>query len=238
MIWHSIILSNLLEAHGDLMNLQARMAYLATGKAPDGWKRLIDWDVRKKHICPGVLAVQMQHIYHHVNWAWNCRNADEARAIRCEWRDYRRWEKFPKDWPELWLPPIRRRNVVSKWPFSAYRWRSIEHVAAMRIAIDEAEYTLGHLIDCVKMRLGDNLPNGWKKPECFHKNVVPITKADFADSMRHLYMKHNEAWNSRRLNLAGKIPCSRQYFRCLFCFPRTFPDFWPKSMLAKERREK
>ena len=140
------------------------------------------------------------------------------------------------DWPELWLPPSRRRNVVSKWPSSAYRWRSLEHVKAMRIAIDEAEYTLDHLIDCVMMRLGDNLPNGWKKPERFPKNVVPITEADFADSMRHLYMKLNEAWNSRRLNLAGKIPYSRQYFRCLICFPRAFPDFWPKSMLAKKRR--
>ena len=40
----------------------------------------------------------------------------------------------------------------------------------------------------------------------------------------------------RLVYLDTGIPCSRQYFRCLFCFPRAFPDFWPKSVLAKKGR--
>ena len=160
MIWHRMILANLIEAHGDLMNLQARMVYLATGKTPNGWERFIDRDVRKKLIRPCILAAQMQHIYHHVNWAWNCRNADEARAIRYEWRDYRRWEKFPKDWPELWLPSSRCRKRFSKWRSSGYRWK-LDHPTAMRIAIDEAEYTLGLLCACVAMRLGGEEQERW-----------------------------------------------------------------------------
>lgn len=235
MIWHRIILSNLIEAHGDLMDLQARMVYLATGKAPDGWKRLIEWDVQKKQITPGILAVQMQHIYHHVNWAWNCKNADEARAVRCEWRDYRRWEKFPKDWPELWLPPSRCRKRFSKWRSSGYRWK-LDHPTAMRIAIDEAEYTLGLLCVCVAMRLGGDEQKRWGKSKRFAKCASPCTENDFADMMRHLYMKLNEAWNSRNLNLAGNIPCSRQYFRCLFCFPRAFPELWPKTVPTRRGR--
>lgn len=111
MIWHRIILSNLIEAHGDLMNLQARMVYLATGQARDGWKRLIEWDVQKQQITPGILAVQMQHIYHHVNWTWNSRNLNLAGALPCSRQYFRCLFCFPRAFPELWpkTVPTRRR---------------------------------------------------------------------------------------------------------------------------------
>ena len=37
--------------------------------------------------------------------------------------------------------------------------------------------------------------------------------------------------------LSDDIPCSRQYFRCLFCFPRAFPELWPKTIPMRRRHE-
>ena len=100
----------------------------------------------------------------------------------------------------------------------------------MRIAIDKAEYKLGLLCVCVAMRLGGEEQERWEKSKRFARCAHPCTEDDFADMMRHLYMKLNEAWNSRNLNLAKNIPCSQQYFRCLYGFPRAFPELWPKSI--------
>ena len=88
MIW-KVILRNLVEAHGDLRELRAWLHWLDTGRPVNGWpKESTEWAAKKGRIRPGVIAVMIEHIYHHLNWAWNCRNADEARAIRC---DNRAW---------------------------------------------------------------------------------------------------------------------------------------------------
>jgi hypothetical protein len=241
MIW-KVVLSNLVEAHWDLRKLQAWLYWIDNGKPMKGWKRLTEWNVRKGYLSPGCLAVKIEHIYHHVNWAWNCRNADEARAVRCDMEDYCRWEKFPKDWPELWLPPSSCRKPVPKWRFPDYRWHLVNGcMTMMRIAIDEAEYTLGSLIDCIMMRLGNDLPNGWKRAKPYPKNAVPITESDFADMMRHLYICLNEAWHRRKLKLSSakrSIPCSRKHLRESSCFPREFKKFWPRNGLPPKCKKR
>ena len=45
--------------------------------------------------------VNMQHVYHHLNTAWNGRNADEARASASAQEDFDAWRQFPKDM-EIW----------------------------------------------------------------------------------------------------------------------------------------
>ena len=239
MIW-KVILSNLVEAHWDLRKLQAWLYWIDNGKPMKGWKRLTEWNARKGYISPGCLAVKIEHIYHHVNWAWNCRNADEVRAIRCDDRDFRRWEKFPKGWPELWLPPNSCKNPIPKWRSPDYRWRTLDHVTMMRLSIDEAEYTLGALIDCIMMYLGNDLPNGWKRSKPYPKNTVPITESDFADMMRHLYISMNEAWRRRKLKLSNAkcgLPNSRRAMRESICFPREFKDLWPCNGLPPKVRK-
>ena len=235
MIW-KVILRNLVEANGDLRELRAWLHWLDNGRPVKGWsKKLTELSAKKGQIRPDVMVVMIEHIYHHINWAWNCRNADEARAIRCDEGDYCRWEKFPKDWPELWLPPSSCRKPVPKRQFPDYRWRLVNGcMTMMRIAIDEAEYTLGALIDCIMMYLGNDLPNGWKRSKPYPKNTVPITESDFTDMMRHLYICLNEAWHRRKLKLSCAkrgIPCSRKHLRESVCFPREFTRFWPRNGL-------
>jgi hypothetical protein len=45
--------------------------------------------------------VDMQHVYHHLNTAWNGRDADEARTRASAQKDFNIWRQFPKDL-EIW----------------------------------------------------------------------------------------------------------------------------------------
>ncbi len=44
--------------------------------------------------------IHLEHVYHHLNFAWNIRDADEARVIRCSDEDFREWSRYPAD--EMW----------------------------------------------------------------------------------------------------------------------------------------
>ena len=41
--------------------------------------------------------VAMGHLYHHLNTAWNARNASPERTRKCNSRDFRAWSQFPRD---------------------------------------------------------------------------------------------------------------------------------------------
>ena len=43
------------------------------------------------------LQVQITHIYHHVNTAWNARHAGDDRVAACSQEDFEAWRKFPSD---------------------------------------------------------------------------------------------------------------------------------------------
>ena len=92
----SVVLSNLAEARGEVRELCAVFAYLETGKAPEGWEEFVAWRMGKGGFSTAGIAIQFEHAYQHVDFAWNCRHADEERARRCDQRDFDRWEKFPK----------------------------------------------------------------------------------------------------------------------------------------------
>lgn len=42
-------------------------------------------------------SVAMQHLYNHVNTAWNARDASESRAAECSEEDFYKWRQFPVD---------------------------------------------------------------------------------------------------------------------------------------------
>lgn len=44
-------------------------------------------------------SVGMQHLYHHLNTAWNGRGASPERAAKCSQEDFGVWRKFPADIP-------------------------------------------------------------------------------------------------------------------------------------------
>jgi hypothetical protein len=46
--------------------------------------------------------IEMGHLYHHLNTAWNGRDAIDAEHRECANVDFNRWRKFPKE-AELYL---------------------------------------------------------------------------------------------------------------------------------------
>lgn len=42
-------------------------------------------------------VVAMQHLYHHVNSAWNARDAPPSDAEECSQENFVRWRQFPTD---------------------------------------------------------------------------------------------------------------------------------------------
>jgi hypothetical protein len=47
--------------------------------------------------------IDMQHIYHHINTAWNSRHTTAAEVERANDRDFNRWNKLPADLPMMEL---------------------------------------------------------------------------------------------------------------------------------------
>ena len=41
--------------------------------------------------------VAMAHMYHHLNSAWNGRDATDEQWRECTEEDYQKWQKFPQD---------------------------------------------------------------------------------------------------------------------------------------------
>jgi hypothetical protein len=48
----------------------------------------------------GEYVVAMSHLYHHVNTAWNARDASESEANECSEQNFLKWRMFP-DYSEL-----------------------------------------------------------------------------------------------------------------------------------------
>ena len=79
------ILSNLEEANGELRRLHWQLHYLTFGELPSDCPRRHDssymaWiarDLERNPLGEGRLFVCMEHAFHHINWAWNCRHTSE-----------------------------------------------------------------------------------------------------------------------------------------------------------------
>jgi hypothetical protein len=41
--------------------------------------------------------VDMEHLYHHLNTAWNAQNSTEQESNVCSDCDYNQWRQFPQD---------------------------------------------------------------------------------------------------------------------------------------------
>jgi len=46
---------------------------------------------------PDDLMGSMQHLYSHINIAWNARNSSEEQATKCTEEDFKKWIRFPDD---------------------------------------------------------------------------------------------------------------------------------------------
>lgn len=45
-------------------------------------------------------GVGLAHVYHHLNTAWNSKEATAAACDACDEADFRQWRRFPTDLPE------------------------------------------------------------------------------------------------------------------------------------------
>ena len=45
----------------------------------------------------GEYIVEMTHLYHHINTAWNAQNVNQERTKKCNEEDFFKWRQFPKD---------------------------------------------------------------------------------------------------------------------------------------------
>jgi hypothetical protein len=45
----------------------------------------------------GEFSVAMQHLYHHLNTAWNARDESPERVRACSDEDFAHWGQFPQD---------------------------------------------------------------------------------------------------------------------------------------------
>lgn len=50
----------------------------------------------------GELSGDLGHLYHHLNTAWNARDASEQQVQTCAAADFNRWGRFPREL--LWSP--------------------------------------------------------------------------------------------------------------------------------------
>lgn len=45
----------------------------------------------------GNYVVEMEHLYHHINTAWNAQDSTEQESIECSEKNFNKWREFPKD---------------------------------------------------------------------------------------------------------------------------------------------
>jgi len=72
-----IIACNLQEAHEQLQEIEQRIG--------------------KKNYSEAELYIDLQHAYHHLNFAWNTRKAKTKEYSKMTETDFNRWSRFPKE---------------------------------------------------------------------------------------------------------------------------------------------
>lgn len=201
------ILSNLTEANGELRKLHWRLHYLTFGELPedcpkhaDAWQHLA-WYARQEERHPfaeGSLFVSLEHAYHHLNWAWNCRRTPEERVWHFTDRDADRWDKFPNtaDFADLW--PLDRTVKVNKDDLGLIGSRKKISLFPLRPDIQLAQHKLDSLCRFVEKEcFGEEevIPPKGMRADVWLK---PLTEKDFARRLHRVYTELNIAWNSRR----------------------------------------
>ena len=197
------ILSNLTEASGELRKLHWRLHYIQFRELPEDCPRRtdtseVDWYARQELRDPfdeGSLFVSLEHAYHHLNWAWNCRRTPEERVWHFSDMDGNRWSKFPDtaDFADLW--PLDRTVKEGRGMLGSARKVNI---LPIRIGIYMADRKLGILCRLVaKECLGEDEVD---PPERIPADVWkrPLTEKAFARRMHRIYTELNIVWKSRR----------------------------------------
>lgn len=156
-----------------------------------------------------LFEVQLEHAYHHLNWTWGCRHATLERAMKCEGRDSRNWEKFPLAFRELLTDKPRRAVELHA--------KTVLHFESILLGLDEA------------VRVGaEELFLGLRTHLNEDASAAPFTERQLAESLRKLLGALNFAWNVRRLPVERVRALSEKALRRRRCYPDEFPAFLTK----------
>ena len=196
------ILSNLREALGELSRIHERLYFLEFGELPEDSPLASDaghvadrvaWlkkqEARNSFDAIG-LFFALEHAYHHLNWAWNCRRTPEERVWHFTDNDASRWTRFPDTtaFADLWPSDRTVKGHVKELRGKVGSpVRMFVHMAYRKARI---------LCYLVAKELGEE----WERPQGLFPEVgtKPLTEKDFARRMHRIYVELNMAWNSRR----------------------------------------
>lgn len=190
------ILSNLAEAWGEINSLESLLD--SPDKGPCGERRLFH---------------RLEHAYHHLNWAWNCRRTEEDKVWNFSERSAARWTKFPqsRDFASLWPKDRRISERYDDLPGEKVNGTLVH------FELVYARNKLGILCYLAAKEAGEE----WERPKGLSPEVdgVALTEAEFARRMRQIYRALNSAWNRRRdrKRIVDKAASLRRE-----CFPSVF----------------
>lgn len=197
------ILFNLTEARGEIRDIHCRLHFLQFGELPEEEEpspgdardaKYIAYLERQEKRNPFnelTLFFGLEHAYHHLNWAWNCRRTPEDRVWHFTDSDADRWNRLPDTaaFADLW-PSDRsvKENMAGL--------RGKVSLTPPRIALQMASIKLNTLCYLVAKELGE----AWTRPKGLRLEIgaQPLTEKDFAHRMHRIYTELNTAWNSRR----------------------------------------
>ncbi len=184
------------EALGELEDLWARIQIAAFGKILakelEPRKEYADRLAKRLPLTDSDLFYSLDHAYHHLNFAWNCRRAPEERVRACADADFVRWSRFPTGAPFLDLQPLPRR---AKGPPREAGLALVRPTCILHAYAQLAVRHLGRLRDMATAAAGEGSIVGCKPavppPE-------PFTEETFGRHLHRIYRDLDTLWSCRR----------------------------------------
>ncbi len=193
------VAENLNEARGEVEDLVARAEFAAFGKVYDEHLKYREESIaRRARKCPlseGSLSVSFDHAYHHLNFAWNCRHADDERIRQCEWPDFIRWSRFPRAGVFRGLAPgVQDDGGAGSGRINPKAMHPFLQLAMRKLAI---------LCFLVQHHHGNGT---WQAPKGLSPDVLeaPFGEKEFARRLRGVYEMLEAAWEHRKGGRKGK----------------------------------
>lgn len=200
------ILSNLKEARGEIRDIHERLHFLQFGELPEKeepspgdardakYIAYLESQEKRNPFTESALFCALEHAYHHLNWAWNCRRTPEERVWHFTGSDADRWNRFPDTaaFADLW--PSDRSVKGRRHHYVGVGRRKVS-LQVVRIHMQMAFAKLNSLGYLVAKRAGED----WPRPKGLRPGVEdqPFTEKDFTRRMHRIYSTLNMAWNSR-----------------------------------------
>jgi hypothetical protein len=195
------ILSQLNEAHRELLWLFARMQFIVFGEVVDESVKNLETAValeeERNPLTEETVFVILSNAYRHLNMAWNFRHASEERIWRCTPADSARWSRFPTSavFSDFKPVPSQRKGTSNKSGGSGFNPNSLQ-AAFLQIAVRKLNI-LRYKISCA---LGDAAPEKVPRPKGLFPEVdaEPFMEKVFGRRMHRIYREIETSWTYRK----------------------------------------